>query len=1165
MITAMVAGYYEPNGNEVYPPGSDAYGDYCYGIQDMCSHMPCSFHGPGVRMVQNNSTGPLPVQLQVPPGHVVHQVVDENGTVRHYLLSPPMPLPVGGHYSPSHASSTGMAGTQYYPYPNFGPPYFQPPSHLQPAALSPQSIPGVLQTPPSQCNGESPLELDTSPPPSQVFLTQKDESYQRSTYKFRRKTDSRSRDKLTILPSQSLLGNNKDKKLHRYEDHYRISGSSASGSNASEDGEVTWLFTEYLSNLRPPMVTELSPYSVMVCWKPPDLPSGELEPSLCSTLQESEIMYEVMLCEKGKEGRYKSVYSGLDHHCNITSLKPATEYYICVQASVDDIRGSSVKGLTFKTPSVEPEAPQSPRLYARTKNSLTLKWNSSGDSSSSKVTYILECDEISQEGFSRNGFTTVYTGPLKQFKVTKLTPATGYRFRLAAMNDKGKSAFSETCCYFTSGNAPSQPSPPILKQAYINRLHLEWERRTFDDDFNLQIEDEMRHGFFTTYSGRETHFTCSGLRGNTEYKFRLCASNEEGSSPWSKIVTYCTLPDKLGCPGKPVPKGRIHASCFRLTWDPPKDCKHSTVTKYILEVDRGFGFDAVYTGPDPEFFLENLLPGTTYKVRVACITSAGHSPYSDVNSITTAAVSPGKCAQPKLQSKPEASFVCLDWAHPEHDGGAAVSEYEVDMTSPDNITLQVYKGPETSCIVNGLFPGRPYLFQVRAYNRVGAGPFSDPLEVVSGAGPPDSPRNLTATCDSSVTCRLSWEEPLNNGAAITSYQLQWSTEDDEESFSELYDGLCLHYEVQRLLPATSYYFKVRAINEAGPGPNSDTIMYRTPASLPGVISSVNVKTLSNSIYLSWTEPPTNGSEIISYNVELDDVLYNTEENIPELCIEDLSPETVYSLRIQAVNEVGVGPFSDPISVETMKSPPSPPHLECVTVSHNFLRLKWGDRREEEDSLYYTVEMSNRSKSFVPVYHGTSLGCKVNRLQENTSLLFRICASNESGQGPYSSVFTFRTTRAPPPLLKAPKIISVTEDNCQVEWTGVKISQGVLHYQLQLSSASSSDSIMVYQGSDTKCFVSNLEPNTQYTLRIAAVRPCEDGDLIGNLSPPTPFTTSSIDTAPHTSMALPQTISQSERRTMNDRHLSMALVFAFVLSSFLFAMLLEHIFCFTTQT
>lgn len=1161
MITAMVAGYYEPNGNEIYPPGTDAYGEYCYGVQDMCSHMPCTFHGhPGVRMVQNGSTGPLPVQLQVPPGHLVQQVVDENGTVRHFLLSPPMALPVGAHYSPSHASTAAPMATPYYPYPTptFAPPPFQPqpPSHMQPA-INPQNMHGMIQPPP-QCNGQPSQEA--SPPPTQLPLTQKEEKFQRPTYKFRRKSDSRSKDKL-ILPNQtSSLKREKRKYKDKYEDSYRINGSSASGSNASEDEEMTWIFTEYLSNLRPPVVSELSPHSVMVCWKPPDLPAVEIDPALTSSIQQSEIMYEVMLCEKGKEGRYKSVYSGMDHHCNISTLKPGTEYYVCVQASLDDIRGSSVKGLSFKTPPAEPEAPQPPRLSARTKNSLTLKWNHISDSPSSKIKhYVLEFDEGSQEGYSRNKFVPVYTGPLKQYKVTKLSPSTGYKFRLAAVNEKGKSTYSETCCYFTSGNAPSQPSPPVLKQAFINRLHLEWEKRTSDDDFSLQIEDQnMRHGFLTAYSGRETQFVCSGLRGNTEYKFRLCASNEEGTSPWSKIVTFCTLPDKLSCPGKPNPKGRIHASCFRVTWDPPKDCKQSSITKYILEVDRGSGFEAVYTGPDTEFFLDNLLPGTLYKLRVACITSAGHSPYSDVNSITTAANSPGKCALPKLQSKPEASFVCLDWGHPEHDGGSAVAEYEVDMTSPDNVTQQVYKGPETSCIVNGLLPGRPYLFQVRAYNRVGAGPFSDPLEVVSGAGPPDAPRNLAATCDCPFSCLVSWEEPVNNGAAITSYQLQWSTEEDDESFCELYEGLSLKYEVQGLTPATSYYFKIRAINEAGQGPNCDTVVCKTPASVPGVISSLNVNALSNALYLSWSEPPSNGSEILSYNVELEDCVYNTEENVFELCLEDLSPETQYRIRIQAINGIGEGPFSESIQATTLKSPPEPPELECIASSHNSLRLRWGEIKDV-DQVSFTVEMSSKSKSFVPIYHGSGLSCKVNRLQENTSYHFRICASSLSGQGPYSSVHTFTTSRAPPPSLKAPKVLSVTENSCQVEWVGAKPLPGnSLSYQLQLSASCNPDSAIVYQGSDSKCTVENLEPSTHYLLRVAAVRHCEDGDLIGNFSPSTAFSTPAVDIAPQALVTAPQTISHTERRTVYDRYTSFGLVCVSELICFIIATILASV-------
>ncbi len=42
------------------------------------------------------------------------------------------------------------------------------------------------------------------------------------------------------------------------------------------------------------------------------------------------------------------------------------------------------------------------------------------------------------------------------------------------------------------------------------------------------------------------------------------------------------------------------------------------------------------------------------------------------------------------------------------------------------------RGRETECLVASLLPGRPYLFQVRAYNRAGVGPWSSPLEVISG-------------------------------------------------------------------------------------------------------------------------------------------------------------------------------------------------------------------------------------------------------------------------------------------------------------------------------------------------------------------------------------------------------------------------------------------------
>ena len=94
------------------------------------------------------------------------------------------------------------------------------------------------------------------------------------------------------------------------------------------------------------------------------------------------------------------------------------------------------------------------------------------------------------------------------------------------------------------------------------------------------------------------------------------------------------------------------------------------------------------------------------------------------------------------------------------------------MTSPDNTTRAVYRGHDTECVVASLLPGRPYLFQVRAHNRAGAGPWSESLEVVSGAGAPDQPKAPTVSCRSPTAAHIEWECPINNGAIISEFNLQ---------------------------------------------------------------------------------------------------------------------------------------------------------------------------------------------------------------------------------------------------------------------------------------------------------------------------------------------------------------------------------------------------------
>lgn len=55
-------------------------------------------------MVSTNSSPPIAMPVQVPHGHVVQQIVDESGTLRHVILSPQHPplVPLPPHFVSSH-------------------------------------------------------------------------------------------------------------------------------------------------------------------------------------------------------------------------------------------------------------------------------------------------------------------------------------------------------------------------------------------------------------------------------------------------------------------------------------------------------------------------------------------------------------------------------------------------------------------------------------------------------------------------------------------------------------------------------------------------------------------------------------------------------------------------------------------------------------------------------------------------------------------------------------------------------------------------------------------------------------------------------------------------------------------------------------------------------
>ena len=103
------------------------------------------------------------------------------------------------------------------------------------------------------------------------------------------------------------------------------------------------------------------------------------------------------------------------------------------------------------------------------------------------------------------------------------------------------------------------------------------------------------------------------------------------------------------------------ALCVYILTEPPREDGGANVQMYIAQLDSGQGYQPVYEGTACECSCTNLLPGYTYRARVAARNSIGLGRWSEPTHVTTKPVSPGQCVKPWLLGKPKAHTLQLKW------------------------------------------------------------------------------------------------------------------------------------------------------------------------------------------------------------------------------------------------------------------------------------------------------------------------------------------------------------------------------------------------------------------------------------------------------------------------------------------------------------------------
>ncbi len=527
----------------------------------------------------------------------------------------------------------------------------------------------------------------------------------------------------------------------------------------------------------------------------------------------------------------------------------------------------------------------------------------------------------------------------------------------------------------------------------------------------------------------------SNLLPDTDYWFRVRGDNggvydtdtSDMDLNWASVKLHTNPPSKPNQPTDLLTTG-VESTGFSLDWTAPANNVGSGTTDYSVEasVDNGTTWVSLKNSASTATHLAftGASPGTSYLLRIAAVNSLGTSEYL-TGSVTTSSVQPDAPQNLRYLNLTGTSL-SLEWDSPKSNGGSSIKDYVVEYSSNGGTAwISIPHTPSTyqQFSVTNLSKNSTYNFRVSATNEVGT---SAPSNILSATTPITLPGIPTSPVFSKITSSsvvISWQAPLDDGgASISDYKVELSN-DAGTTWTEITHSpsTTTSTSVNGLKPGVQYLVRISAKNAFGYG-----------TSLPGTFRSLNgvpqnpTMLLPNivtatSVTLNWTLPFNGGSSITDYKVEISSncstysTLKRSASTAQTYNVTGLSAGTKYCFRVSAVNVLGAGPTSNPISQVTVGNAPSAPTgLSAKYIKSSGFTLVWSAAKVTSGSAVrdYVVEYSKDNGATWTVFTkqvSTSTSLEISGLKTKTTYLYRVKAINDVGTSLPSANLKILTT------------------------------------------------------------------------------------------------------------------------------------------------------------
>ncbi|XP_066502960.1 fibronectin type III domain-containing protein 3B isoform X2 [Hoplias malabaricus] len=735
------------------------------------------------------------------------------------------------------------------------------------------------------------------------------------------------------------------------------------------------------------------------------------------------------------------------------------------------------------------------------------------DAAPVSCSYELLLTEKSCEGKYR----VVYSGEELQYTLTDLRPDTDYHVRVSAVCNSVKGPHSEAKAFTTQSAPPETPLPPRLSHRTKSSLTLQWkppiDNGSKITNYILEWDEGKKNSVFREcYFGHQRHFKVMRLCPAVGYTFRVAALNDIGPSGFSPEVVFHTTGS---LPQMPLAPRLLRAgtSWVVLEWSRPSVCGPDEGITYTLEMQddsKGPEFKAVYSGVELSSRVEGLSRSTSYKFRLTTCSAEWRSTPSSILVCRTSADKPGPPAAPRVTAVTSHSF-CVAWDTPQDNGGCGDLTYLLEMCEGNLEVSQwevVYRGPLQEHVCKDLNAATHYSLRLSACSSGGHSQYTDSLLVCTLSLPPGPCRPITV--QGSVKHRevsLQWGGPLHGGEnEILMFSVEMTGVEEEAEVTEVYHGTQTECTVGSLLPGATYRFRVHATNDAGHGPYTEFLEVTTAAGPPGQCAAPVITLTSHTCaVVNWETDESSGTDISGYRLDWGrdqdslGMVYSGTETFCE--IPNLEAAASYCCRLQAINQVGAGPYSD---LAWCRTPAAAPDAvvslylqESVSssadgepFSHSTcLPLAWDEPNSNgQEITCYTIAMGDTL-----ITAGNTTCHVIRNLQPDSEYSVQVRAENAVGVGPFGPILQVRTKPLPPapPRLEC---VAAGPQSLKLRWgdgnnRGSSNDDNIFILQME---DRNQRFVPIYRGPSHTFKVQRLSESSRYTFRIQAVSEAGEG-------------------------------------------------------------------------